>query len=411
MRILFIVPYVPDPIRARSFNLIRSLARRGHAVEILTVWSGARDTAALERLRQAGYGVHALHVGRLRSLWNCVAAIPTGEPFQAAYSWHPGARAQLTEILAGKDRSLTPDVVHVEHLRGIRYALLCQALLAEQGRRVPVVWDSVDCISLLFEQAAAQSRSGFGRLAGRLDAGRTRRFEGMHAGSFDRVLASSSADRTALVRLAASAGRPADIVVLTNGVDLAYFTEDPGIPREPARLVLTGKMSYHANVSMVLHFVQEILPEVRRRHPGVELWIVGKDPSKPVREMAERPGIVVTGEVPDLRPYLRSATAAVVPLVYGAGVQFKVLEAMACSTPVVMSERAALGLALQPGIDALVADSSQAFADAVSRLLDSRELCRQMGEAGLGYVKRHHDWYRLAGQLEGVYDEVIGNSA
>jgi len=83
---------------------------------------------------------------------------------------------------------------------------------------------------------------------------------------------------------------------------------------------------------------------------------------------------------------------------------------MACSTPVVMSERAARGLALRPGIEAFVADSSLAFADAVSRLLDSRELCRQIGEAGLSYVKRHHDWDRLAGQLEGVYDEVISNS-
>jgi len=409
MRILFIVPYVPDLIRARSFNLIRSLARRGHTIEILTVWSSERDATALERLRASGHWVSALHVGKPRSMWNCIAAIPTGEPFQAAYSWHPGARAELTDILVGKDGRSMPDVIHVEHLRGIRYALLSQALLAEQGRRVPVVWDSVDCISLLFEQAAAQSHSGFGRLAGRLDAGRTRRFEGMYAGSFDRVLASSSADRTALVRLAASAGRPADIVVLTNGVDLTYFTEDPGIPREPARLVLTGKMSYHANVSMVLHFVQEVFPEVRRRHPGVELWIVGKDPSKAVREMAERPGIVVTGEVPDLRPYLRSATAAVVPLVYGAGVQFKVLEAMACGTPVVMSAGAARGLTIQAGVDALVASEAEEFARMVCRLLADPGQARRMGEAGRAYVRREHDWSRLAGKLEGVYDELISS--
>jgi len=409
MRILFIVPYVPEPIRARSFNLIRSLAHRGHRLDILTVWSGEREAAALEWLRQAGFGVYALRVGRARSLWNCVAAIPTREPFQAVYSWHPGARQVLTGILAGQDGQPAQDVIHVEHLRGIRYGLVSQKVLAEMGRHLPVVWDSVDCISLLLRQAAAQSRSRFGRIAGLLDAGRTRRFEGMQAGSFDRVLASSAADRAALVDLAESCRRPADIVVLTNGVDLGYFAQDLGTPRELARLVLTGKMSYHANVSMALHFVQEILPAIRRRHPGVELWIVGKDPTKAVRELAEQPGIVVTGEVPDLRPYLRLATAAVVPLVYGAGVQFKVLEAMACGTPVVVSERAARGLALRPGVEAFVAGDPGAFAEDVCRLLDSTALCRQMGEAGRAYVQRHHDWDRLAEQLEGVYDEVISS--
>lgn len=408
MQILFIVPYVPDPIRARSFNLIRSLARRGHGITLFTLWSGSRESAALDRLRQAGYRVHALPLGRARSLWNCGLALPGRQPFQAVYSWHPGARPVLARLLAGKGRS-APDIVHVEHLRGAEYGLLCRRLLAEQGRDMPVVWDSVDCISLLFEQAAAQSHSRFGRLAGQLDAGRTRRYEGRHAGDFDRVLASSQADRAALLNLAAGAGHPAEVTVLTGGVDLEYFTEDRTVPRQAARLVLTGKMSYHANVSMAAHFVSEIFPMIRKRHPTAELWIVGKDPPRQVRSLAKLPGVTVTGEVPDLRPYLQAATVAVVPLVYGAGVQSKVLEAMACATPVVMSGQAARGLQVEEGREALVANTSEAFAASVCRLLESPDLCRRIGEAGRAYVERQHDWDRLAQQLEGVYDELIGN--
>ncbi len=411
MQVLFIVPYVPDPIRVRSFNLIRSLARRGHEITIFTLWSDSREQAALQQLKQTGHQVHALPLWRVRSVWNCVLAIPSRQPFQAVFSWHPGARSVLEDLLSTRDGRAVPDVVHVEHLRGAQYGLLCQEVLADQGWHTPVVWDSVDCISLLFQQAAAQSRSSFGRVAGQLDADRTRRYEGRHAGDFDRVLASSQADRAALLGLAEGAGKPAEVTVLTNGVDLGYFTEDKSVRREATRLVLSGKMSYHANVSMALHFVNEILPAIRLRHPTVELWIVGRDPPRQVRALAGLPGIVVTGEVPDLRPFLQAATVAVVPLVYGAGVQNKVLEAMACATPVVMSGRAASGLEVVPGTEAFVANEPGAFAAAVCSLLDSPDLCRQMGEAGRAYVQRRHDWDRLAAQLEGVYDEVIRSRA
>ncbi len=76
------------------------------------------------------------------------------------------------------------DVIHVEHLRGARYALALANRPTRPGaRRVPVIWDSVDCISSLFRQAAQASQAFRVRLAARLELRRTERFEGGWSGS------------------------------------------------------------------------------------------------------------------------------------------------------------------------------------------------------------------------------------
>ena len=122
------------------------------------------------------------------------------------------------------------------------------------------------------------------------------------------------------------------ITVLPNGVDLDYFCPSPE-PRRPATVVISGKMSYHANVTAALHLVEGIMPLVWRERPGVKVTIVGANPPRPIRQLAQRfPGQVeVTGTVPDVRPYLRRASLAAAPVPYGAGIQNKVLEAMALS--------------------------------------------------------------------------------
>jgi glycosyltransferase involved in cell wall biosynthesis len=111
--------------------------------------------------------------------------------------------------------------------------------------------------------------------------------------------------------------------------------------------------------------------------------------------------------VEDIRPHLWKASVAVVPLIYGAGIQNKIIEAMACGTPVVTSSRALSALKVQAGRDLLVGDDLDAFASQILRLLDVPELRLQVGSAGLNYVKAHHDWKRIAGMLVNIYEQAV----
>jgi glycosyltransferase involved in cell wall biosynthesis len=192
-------------------------------------------------------------------------------------------------------------------------------------------------------------------------------------------------------------------------VDLDYFTPSNGA-RQADTLVFSGKMSYHANVTAALYLVRQVMPLVWAHRPDVRLIIAGSQPTSAVRQLAlDHPERVeVTGYVPDLRLPLRQASLAVAPLMYGAGIQNKVLEAMACATPVVASSLAVSALSkIQPGMDCLVANTPQAFAEEVLSLLSDDALRERLGVAGRQYVEAHHNWDDIAAHLETIYQRSI----
>jgi len=396
MDILFVVPYAPNLVRTRSYNLIRHLSLRGNRVAVYALWTNEQERADLENLKQDCYQVEALSMPAWRSMWNCLMALPSRAPLQSVYSWRPNLVTQL-------NGNVDFDVVHVEHLRGSRYGLYLK-----QQKQLPVVWDSVDCISHLFQQAAAHGRGFSDRLRSRLELGRTERYESWLLDKFDRVLVTSPIDKQAFESMNGNGnGCPTQISVLGNGVDLDYFSPDASITREPATLVVSGKMSYHANIAMTTNLVHEIMPLVWAQRPDVKLWIVGKDPGQQIQELAEHSSVTVTGTVDDVRPYLRQATIAVTPVAYGAGIQNKVLEAMATATPVVTTPLAISALEVVPGRDALVAEEPDRFAGSILELLGDPVRRRQLGENGLSYVSSHHRWPDIAARLEDYYCEAI----
>ena len=101
--------------------------------------------------------------------------------------------------------------------------------------------------------------------------------------------------------------------------------------------------------------------------------------------------------------FIQASTIAVAPLLYGAGIQNKALEAMSCGTPVVATSQATAALAIRPGEDVLVADGAEAFARAVLTLLDSPELRASVGAAGRRYVEQNHSWDAVCELLEAAY--------
>jgi len=392
MHVLFVTPYIPSLIRVRPYNLIRALAASGQTLHLVALQPPEDRSASADGLRAICEQVEVFPLPRSRTLWNALTALPTSLPLQAAYSHHPQVERHLQHLID----SQRFDVLHVEHLRG--------AVLASELEGIPRVFDSVDSIAHLFEQASRLAPKLTQRLVARLDLGRTRRYEGRVPLVFDRTLVTSPSDAKALSRLA---GGAADnrIVVLPNGVDLDYFRPSD-TPRDPATVLFSGKMSYHANAAAALHLARDIMPRVWAQRPDARLILAGKDPSPAVRALGEEPRIEVTGFVDDLRPYLWRATVAVSPLLYGAGIQNKVLEAMATGTPVVVAPRVCDALRAQPDRDLLVAEDAERFAGRILNLIGDPAQRDQIGPAGRQYVEQYHDWNKIAQTLIGVYHTV-----
>jgi polysaccharide biosynthesis protein PslH len=400
LRLLFVTPYVPSLLRVRSYGFVKFLAARGHRVTLLAAATSDEEARGRHDVEACCEAVTVVRVSLARSLWNCALGLRGDVPLQARFSYAPALEQALRHHLGGREPF---DLVHVEHLRA--------ALLGLGLRGVPRVFDAVDCISSLFARAAQQASSPASRWLARLDLGRTRRFEARLPRQFDASLVTSESDRAALRQLAWDGGAPHDAegdpAVVPNGVDLAYFT--PGeVPRSAREIVFVGRMSYHANVAAAVHLVEEVMPRVWQAHPGARLTIVGADPAARVRALARRDDrVMVTGRVADVRPYLQRAAVSACPLLYAAGIQNKVLEAMACATPVVASPSACEALAVRAGTHLLRAEGAEAFARELSRTLADADLRSRLGEAGRAYVKAEHDWNSVVRRLEELYQSAL----
>jgi len=429
MRILYIVPYSPSLIRVRPYQLIRALANRGHTVEVATLWSSDKEKEGLQQLvfQNPSISVRSHKLPFWRPFWNCLQALPGRVPLQAAFSYEPNLLRDLGRIL--RERSF--EVIHVEHLRGSLFGLELRRMLSPNGSnsghiksQTPIVWDCVDCISHLFDQAREKSRSRNGRWMARIELPRTRLYEGWLTTQFDHTLVTSAVDRDAIRQLV-DRHQPSDVTpeisVIPNGVDLAYFKPFTGV-RDPATLVFTGKMSYHANVTAAVHLIREIMPRIWQQRPDVKLLIAGKDPPRSLRTLAASAGpqpsdhrpnpggnepVSITGSVPDLRPYLYRATISLAPVVYGAGIQNKVLEAMACATPVIASSKAVSALSAKSSQDMVVADDPTSFARETLDLLQDSHRRNTIAQAGRAYTERQHDWNRIAALLESAYQQTM----
>lgn len=201
-----------------------------------------------------------------------------------------------------------------------------------------------------------------------------------------------------------------DIRALPNGVDVDYFTARTELPEAPSA-VFFGAMDYHANVEAAVMLVREVLPRLRRRHPGFRVVIAGANPSPEVRALGEVPGVTVTGYVDDIRPHVRGASVCVIPLRVARGVQNKVLEAMAMGVPVVASPGAAEGIDATPGDDLLVArvdDGGAAVADAVSGLVDDPARLTAVAERARRVVVERYGWEPRAEALRAICAEAAG---
>jgi len=194
--------------------------------------------------------------------------------------------------------------------------------------------------------------------------------------------------------LEAAVGSCPNAHVVGNGVDSRYF--DPAIVHpDPyadgaVPVVFTGAMNYWANVEAAEWFVREVLPALRRAEPAVVFAIVGSNPDPRVTALGREPGVLVTGSVPDVRPYVQHARCAAIPLRIARGVQNKVLEAMALAKPIVATPESVAGLAAHaPVTEVDVESEPSAFAAAVIRHL--------RGDAGVNqrarqYAIEHFNW-------------------
>ena len=397
------IPYPPDRgDKMRSWHLLKHLGRIA-TVHLGTFADDEADAGHLDALRDAmagGLG-EAYVEPRRRRLSQPIRALLRREPIAVA-AFHSRGMQQFADRMLARPQ-----------VRAIFAFSIQMAQFVPAGERRRYVMDFVDFDSAKYAEYGAGPWSAY-RLVHRREAARMLDLERKTASRADLGLFVTGAE-AALFRSRAKPDN-ADIRALPNGIDLAFY--DPAAPFAPLDapctgplIVFTGQMNYWPNMAGVAAFVRNVFPLIRSARPDACFAIVGRHPAPAVAELGREEGVIVTGEVADVRPWLAAASVVVAPLEIARGVQNKVLEAMAMGRPVVASSGAFLGIDAEPGRDLLVADGAEAQAEAVLALLGDPGRAAAMGKAARQRMEKGYSWDAQLAPLAGMLGLDAGPSA
>jgi sugar transferase (PEP-CTERM/EpsH1 system associated) len=342
------LPYTPNRgDRIRAYHLFQQVAAK-HDVHLVSLIHDPDEAAHVEDLRPIAASLSAIPVKRLARLVPAAIGLATSRPLTHLLLHSPNVRTTLESLVS----RVAPHVV-IAYCSGMaRYAL--EPPLAGS----PCLLDMVDVDS---EKWAALARSGgVASLIYRREARLLRRFEerAMRHASVTTVV---SERERALLRQAIPS---CDAKVVSNGIDVGTFAPQTP-PAESDDVVFCGVFDYAPNEAAALWLAREIWPLVVKACPSARLTLVGMNPTRAVRALSANPSIQVTGQVPDVRPYLWNAALSVAPLLVARGLQNKVLEALAAGLPCVVTPAVVDGIPLPARAGCEVAESATDFAHAM----------------------------------------------
>ena len=236
---------------------------------------------------------------------------------------------------------------------------------------------------------------------------RAMRFEVAAAGKFDAVFTCHDGDRQ-LLESFLNGGRPRVLSGLRTGIDVSNYPF-PGGPRRPDSLLFVGNFQHAPNVEGLEYFCRKVLPLIRARLPQATLSVVGAQALPEVQRMFMGEGIRLLGRVPDVREPLSQHAVFVCPILVGAGVRVKILEAFASGIPVVSTSIGAEGLGGTHGADIMLTDSPDEFAAATLHLLEHPKAAAAMAAEARRLVETRFDWPVVARKLDQVYRELVAS--
>jgi sugar transferase (PEP-CTERM/EpsH1 system associated) len=395
MRILFVahrVPYPPDKgEKIRAYHELCLLAAH-HKVDLFAFADQREQAIARPVLSKFCANVHLEDLPKRAGLARAIVSLFNSRSFTNAYYYSP----KLATAVSAAIKNNQYDVAFV----------YCSAMAPYVAgfSSVPMVVDFVDSDASKWAQYASHSVFPFSWLY-RREASFLAQHEREVGQAAQLCLAT-----TALEMEAIDPAKGLPFRVLENGVSVPAPSSN-GVPSEIAAfgkyVVFIGQMDYRPNIDAVCYFASEILPQVHKSHPDIKFLVVGRNPSRRVRRLARLPGIVVTGAVPEVNPYLRGAIAAVAPFRICQGVQNKILEALALGLPVVSTPRPALAVGGAACDSLFIAESPGDFSRKLIQIIEDPMRGRNVGSNAVEFVRRRFDWQRNLAPLENWIEEAV----
>ncbi len=380
MKILFITTRWPVPPitgdRLRAYYMLKELSKH-HRVTLISFCKNPREMKKLTSSRMK-LNLKPVYVKEGFSYAKAFRGLFSAKPLQLQFYYF----SKMNRVIRQEIRSGNYDVIFTNMIRAAQYV--------SEINYLPKIVDLIDAVSLTYKRMldySAGKRNLFFEQVYTLEKKRVLRYELEIIKKFDHALLVSEIDKNYFKPYA-----PVDNVqVISNGVNTDYFHYSYN-DYNPFRITFHGNIHYQPNNDAVSYFYHEIFPRIKMKEPRANFFIVGNQPRRSVLQMTSDPDVYVTGRINDIRPYLLDSAVSICPIRMGAGMQNKILEAMAVGAPVVTSSVGLEGIDAQNGEHVLVADDADSFAEAVLQLMREKSYRRQISEQARHLIEEKYTW-------------------
>lgn len=378
MKICLLTPRFPFPENGgdvlRINNIARYLKSEGHNLCLVSFVEG--NSQITDEARSLYDSIYTVPRKSLISAISAGIHLLCGKPIQCGYYFSFKYLSVLKEVIA-KEK---PDW-YVAHL------LRMSPYLEKLGLEQYSVVEMTDALSKTYTIAQDSKGSKLKKTIYKIEQGLIKKYEARVVAKFPKVVLVSQNDIDYLTEHCKE--NQQSLTMHTNGVDC--LATIPNSYNEK-KICFVGNMRTLQNQDAVLRFAKNILPKIQKQIPDVKFYIVGAQPSKIILDLASD-NIVVTGFVDDINAAVSDSCLAVAPVFVAAGIQNKVLMAMGCGVPVVMSSL--ISHAIPELIDkenCFIEDDYEKFADACIRLIKERETRDIISRNGYEMIKNNYSW-------------------
>ena len=375
------------PIKGDTVIAYNWIKRWGETHSVTAIWFG-EDDASVEAMRPYCKTIRTVPLRRDSLLKRAARIIGAHEP--GSFGRHD--MEALNAVAAEVGQSQRFDAAFLINANFIAQFDIGKHL----GASVVVV--PIDSMTLKLRRRVPYSANPLMRWYWRHQADRWAEAHAAHLPNFGGVIAVNAEDAASMIQDAPKLSRR-EVRVIPNGVDTTFFAADAVRAADMGagpRIVFSGVMSSEQSETAAMFF-HPVFKALQARHPDLTWWIVGRNPTRGIRELAAaNPSVHVTGMVDDIRPYLKGATVCVAPMLTGAGMKNRVLEAMAMGGAVVSTPEGISGIGDANHLPVRIASGQEAFGSAVDELLRDSSARADLGTRSRDYVIKYHSWQHAA---------------
>jgi len=388
MKILFTCHRLPYPPKRggkiRPFNIIRHFKDQGHNLTVASLSRSPEESAEGEGLRDYCDKLLIGEVGNTSATLQMIARLPTTSPSSMGSFYS----RRLHKMVANELSSSNYDLIFVHCSSAAQY-------VRTRGN-IPSVLDFGDMDSQKWLDYSGHRPFPFS-LGYWLEGSKMQRAEAKLAASFTLSTCTTRAELQSLRHL----GTAKRTGWFPNGVDSDFFCPDV-LDYDRDQICFIGRMDYFPNQQGVIWFCNKVLPAIHAERPATKLTIVGAEPSAEIQRLGDRPGIKVTGTVPDVRSFVKRSALSVAPLMIARGTQNKILESMAMGVPVISTDVAAGGVDAVPGEHLLTASNPENFAKQALKILGDHEFRTKLSVNARDRILKRHTWGNSMEVLDGL---------